>query len=103
MVTATAAVPDAFAVVFHGTWKLICPGETKSSGAGVPFTVIPTLASVVGRALLMRPSSACWVVLPKPEPYMLASEPGEILAAPLAAFDTPPAVGSVGVSTRMTL
>src|SRR5712692_1546024 len=46
VVTTAVAVPGA---VSKGTWALICPGETKKSGAGVPFTVTAAPANCVGK------------------------------------------------------
>src|ERR1039458_188823 len=95
--TATLTVPVVG--VAQGTWKLICPGETKYRGAATPFTCTLTrLVVLVGHG---RPSSATKVEGPTPLPYMLASAPGEMRAVPLAAFDTPPIAGKVGVSTRI--
>ena len=51
-----------------------------------PFTVTFTSLAVVGQ---LNPSSARKVELPRPVPKTLASAPGEIRVAKLAAFATP--------------
>src|ERR1035437_4081308 len=45
--TCTSALPVVGA--FHGTMKLICPGDTYCRGAAVPLTVTSMSPSVVGK------------------------------------------------------
>jgi hypothetical protein len=51
---------------------LIWKGETKNSGAGVPFTVTETPASVVGKGKLR----AAWVVVARLLPKAATMDPG---------------------------
>ena len=68
----------------YGICRLICPGETKYSGAVTPFTVAETPWSESGRGR----NDADWVEGARFVPNTLQSIPGAITAAkdaPLAA------------------
>ena len=67
-----------------GTCALICPDETKLSGAGTPLIVTEVPASVRGSG---ADADACPVArfLPK----IAISDPGEIVSDHDAAFTTP--------------
>lgn len=57
-----------------GVWKLICPGETKNSGAGIPFT--STLAPP--RSVGSGNAAAAAVVETRPVPNKDSTLPGVI-------------------------
>src|SRR5947207_9859879 len=102
-VTAIAALPVEG--VFHGTWKLIWPGERYSKGAATPFTVTLTPFTLVGNALLRKPTLVLVVAELRLTPNTLASVPGESFTAPLATLMTPPLLTAgpgAGVSRRIT-
>src|SRR5579864_7225657 len=69
-----------------GTWKLICPGETYSSGAAIPPARTCDPPKLVGSGRLL----ASAVPLARLVPKMVASAPGASLGIKLAAFTIPP-------------
>ena len=68
-----------------GICALICPADTKRSGASVPFTVTETSARVSGSGI----AGALAVTGARPEPKTENSDPGEsAVAEKLAALTT---------------
>ncbi len=82
----TATVPEPPIGASKGTWKLICAGETNSSGAALPSTRTCDPPNVAGSGSPL----ACAVPLERLEPKIVASVPGVSLGAKLAPFTTPP-------------
>src|ERR1017187_5165784 len=80
-VTATAAVPT----MLDGAWKLIWPGLTNQTGAGVPLTRTFTPATVVGNPLEKSELLQSWVTPEKFAPYTETHEPGTIWVRALMA------------------
>src|SRR5262245_34512058 len=69
------------AVVVSGTWKLICVGAAKKSGAATPSMNTCTPASVVGNGWVV----AIAVVLVRSWPKSDAISPGDSVGSKLAA------------------
>src|SRR5258708_32872067 len=69
-----------------GTWKLICVGETKYSGAATPPTKTLTLPRLTGQGI----DGALKLPVAKLEPKTVPRPPRASLVLKLAAFTTPP-------------